>query len=197
MHINRTDDTKTRIMKSTIMLFNRYGILVPMSKISDMAGVAEGTPFKHFKTKDELLLATYRYARASSNALSDRMDVNEPVTEILIKSILRTIFRWATQFPDEHEYVEKYEDTVCFDSFSDEFKTLYVGIVDELNMWDRIKADVRTDMPKEIISRIISVQCGVFVRYMRHNEMKPGVAETDALIEASVDSIWRSIEAVF
>jgi AcrR family transcriptional regulator len=196
MIILQTDDTRTRVIKSTILLFNQYGPMVPMSQISDMAGVAAGTPFKHFKTKEELLLKAYFYARKSAFKVVKGDPRLEPTTETMLKTIMRGIINWAALMPDEHEYVEKYEDSVCYNYFSPAFKKLYEGIVEELDIWDRIKDDVRQDIPKEIISRIISVQCSVFIRYMSYHNMQIDDENTKALIEASTDSIWRSIARV-
>lgn len=194
MDILQTDDTRTRVLKSAILLFNQYGPMVPVSKISETAGVAAGTPFKHFKTKEELLLAAYHYARLSVFRVVKEDPRNEPTTERLIKAIIRGVIRWAALMPDEHEYVEKYEDSVCYNYFSPAFHDLYEGIVEELGIWERIREDVRPDIPKEIISRIISVQCSVFIRYMSYHNLKPDTPQSDALIESSTDSIWRSIE---
>lgn len=196
MKINAADDTRTRIIKSTIILFNKYGPMVPMSKISEMAGIAAGTPFKHFKAKEELLLAAYRYAREKSYEIINEDPRTKSTTQELIKTIIRYIIRWATLMPDEHEYVIKYENYACFNYYAPEFRNLYEGIVEELDIWDRIKHDVRQDLNAEIISRIISVQCSVFILYMSFHKMQPDTPQLDALIEASADSIWNSIKRV-
>jgi len=194
MIICASDDTKTRIMKSTILLFNKYGPMVSMSKISEGAGVAAGTPFKYFSTKDELLWATYYYARTSVEGTKRENPLAQTTTEDMIKAIVTDILRWAAICPEEHEYVEKYEDSVCYDYFSEDFSKLYEGIVDELKIWDRMKDDVRKDIPMEVISRIISVHCSVFARYMSHRGMDIDTPETTALMRASADSIWNSIK---
>ena len=193
MDILAGDSTRERLLKSTILLFNQYGVMVPMAKISERAGVAAGTPFKHFKTKDELLLAAYFYARKSVYRVVKDDPRDEPSTEGLIKAIIRGIIRWASLMPDEHEYVEKYEDAICYNYFSPCFHSLYEGIVEELSIWPRIRDDVREDLPPEVISRMISVQCSVFIRYMSHHKARLSEPDTDALIAASADSIWQSI----
>lgn len=196
MNIETFDDTKTRIVKSTIKLFNQYGPMVPMSKISESAGVATGTPYKHYKTKEALLLDAYRYARNTVFQVEMGDPLSQPTTEGLIKTIIRHIIRWAALMPAEHEYVEKYEDAVCYNYFSKEFDVLYEGIVEELGIWERIKADVRQDLPQKVISRIVSVQCSVFIRYMSYHKMQLNTPEMDAFLAASADSIWRSIARV-
>lgn len=189
----RSLSTREKILKSTILLFNQYGVMVPMAKISEHAGVAAGTPFKHFKTKEELLLAAYHHARNSAYLVLEGDPRQEPTTELMIKAIIRGIIRWASLMPTEHEYVEKYEDAVCYNYFSPSFHSLYEGIVEELDIWERMKDDVRSDIPPEVISRIISVQCSVFIRFMSCHQMRSDAPDTKALIEASADSIWRSI----
>lgn len=90
--------------------------------------------------------------------------------------------------------MEKYEDSVCYNYFSEEFSKLYVGVIRELHLWERIRNDVREDIPEVVISRIISVHCSVFSRYMSNFTMDLDAPETKALMEASADSIWNSIK---
>ena len=58
--------TRQKIIRCTILLFNQLGPMVPMSKISEAAGVAAGTPFRYFSTKEELLAAAYREAHENT-----------------------------------------------------------------------------------------------------------------------------------
>lgn len=194
MTILPTDDTKTRIMKSTILLFNQYGPLAPMAKISARAGVAGGTPFRYFDSKEDLLLATYHYARTSVEKTKVQNPLSQTTAEGIIKAIVLDILRWSVLCPDEHQYVEKYEDSVCYDYFSKTFSKLYVGIIEEMALWERIKHDVRADIPEAVISRIISVHCSVFSRFMNHGAMDLESPEGKALMAASADSIWNSIK---
>ncbi|ADK80361.1 TetR/AcrR family transcriptional regulator [Sediminispirochaeta smaragdinae] len=194
MIIMPTDDTKTRIMKSTILLFNEFGPMAPMSKISERAGVAGGTPYKYFKTKEMLLLETYYYARNSIEKINRNDPLAQTSAEGIIKVIILDILRWSALYSDEHQYVEKYEDSVCYNYFSEEFSKLYVGVIRELHLWERIRNDVREDIPEVVISRIISVHCSVFSRYMSNFTMDLDAPETKALMEASADSIWNSIK---
>ena len=62
--------TRQKIIRCTILLFNQLGPMVPMSKISEAAGVAAGTPFRYFSTKEELLAAAYREAHEKAGTES-------------------------------------------------------------------------------------------------------------------------------
>lgn len=193
MQINSSDDTRTKLLKSAILMFNQYGPMVPISKISDRAGVAAGTPFKHFKTKEELLRAAYDYAHGTVSPFKQENPETLGTAEEIVKSIVRTIIRWATRMPDEHEYLKKYEQAACYDYYSEPFDDLYPGILFELDIWPRIQGDLRADIPMEVVNRMISMNCDVFIRYAGHRRMQLATPELDALVEAAADSVWNSV----
>ncbi len=191
------NNTRDEIIRCTILLFNQYGPMVPMSKISEAAGVAAGTPFRYFSTKEELLEAAYREAFENTLRCSPEENLEGLDAEHTIKRIVYTIMKWAAICPQEMEYMRKYEDTVCYDCFSEKFsQTLYVGIIEALNLWPRIKDVVRSDLPKELINRLISFNCSVYARYIAHLKLSVSDPEFERLAQASADSIWNSIRAL-
>lgn len=187
------EETRTRIIQATMRLFNQYGPMVPMAKISQAAGVGAGTPFKYFKTKDELLQATYHYARESAYLVNRESPADQPDAEGIVKAIIRGILRWSALCPQELQYVRKYEDMACYDCFSPEFSRLYVGIIQELDIWDRIRDQVRPDMPKELVSRLISINCAVFSRYALHMAITADSPQFSAFLDTCASSLWNSI----
>jgi len=57
----RSEDKRNAILEAATRLFAEGGLTAaPTSEISKQAGVAEGTLFTYFKTKDELINALYR-----------------------------------------------------------------------------------------------------------------------------------------
>ena len=56
----RSDDKRNAILLAATRVFAERGLGAPTSAISSAAGVAEGTLFIYFGTKDELLNALYR-----------------------------------------------------------------------------------------------------------------------------------------
>lgn len=60
----KSNDKKKSILKAAVDLFAERGIAhAPTSAISSAAGVAEGTLFTYFKTKDDLINELYRELR--------------------------------------------------------------------------------------------------------------------------------------
>src|ERR1700726_4203203 len=57
----RSEDKRNAILDAATRLFAERGLTAaPTSAISKLAGVAEGTLFTYFKTKDDLINALYR-----------------------------------------------------------------------------------------------------------------------------------------
>jgi AcrR family transcriptional regulator len=62
-------EVRERLYSEALSLFRRDGYdAVPVSAICDAAGVAKGTFFNHFATKDHVLLEWYERLNASANA---------------------------------------------------------------------------------------------------------------------------------
>jgi AcrR family transcriptional regulator len=56
----KSEDKRNAILNAATRLFAERGLATPTSEISKRAGVAEGTLFKYFETKDELINHLYR-----------------------------------------------------------------------------------------------------------------------------------------
>ena len=57
----KSEDKRNAILAAATRVFAERGLTAaPTSEISKEAGVAEGTPFTYFKTKDDLMNALYR-----------------------------------------------------------------------------------------------------------------------------------------
>lgn len=189
--------TRDEIIRCTILLFNQYGPMVPMSKISEAAGVAAGTPFRYFSTKEELLEQAYKEAFANTIRCSPEENLEGLDAEHTVKRIVYTIMKWAAICPQEMEYMRKYEDMICYDCFSEKFsQTLYEGIIEQKNLWPLLQEVVRPDLPKELINRLISFNCSVYARYIAHLGLSADDPAFEQLALASADSIWNSICAL-
>ena len=57
--------TREKLMRTAMNIVARDGFMAATTAhIADKAGFAEGTLYRHFKSKDELLIATYRQLKA-------------------------------------------------------------------------------------------------------------------------------------
>lgn len=187
-------NTRSEIIRCTILLFNQFGPMVPMSKISEAAGVAAGTPFRYFSTKEELLAAAYKEAHENTLRCTPQESIEGMDAEQAVKSIVHTIMKWSVLCPQDLEYMRKYEDMICYDCFSEKFsKALYEGIIEDMKLWPLIEKAVRPDLPRELLNRLISINCSVYARYVTHLGLTVEDPRFLHLADATADSIWNSI----
>ncbi|GAB3320814.1 TetR/AcrR family transcriptional regulator [Larkinella ripae] len=88
-------DKPEKILATALKLFVEYGFHgTPTSRIASEAGVANGTLFHYFKTKDELVVALYMSIKDELNRfLADKM--GESATP---KEKFRTLFRYTVEW---------------------------------------------------------------------------------------------------
>ena len=81
--VNGTSDKHQRILDAAIEVIAEHGFFHSrVAEIADRAGVADGTVYLYFKTKDELLMAAidsafHRFIRRAEAALSELTDPRE------------------------------------------------------------------------------------------------------------------------
>src|SRR3981081_923318 len=56
----KSEDKRNAILSAATQVFAERGLGAPTAAITSAAGIAEGSLFTHFKTKDELINAMYR-----------------------------------------------------------------------------------------------------------------------------------------
>src|SRR6202008_470369 len=83
----KSDDKREAILAAATQVFAERGLAAPTSAISKAAGVAEGTLFTYFSTKDDLVNALYReiklkLAGALMSGFARRKDVRSKLRHI-------------------------------------------------------------------------------------------------------------------
>lgn len=78
----RSEDKQLALLEATSEIVAAQGLGAPTALIARRAGVAEGTLFRYFPTKDALLNATYLHlSHASANAAKCALDSSAPLRE--------------------------------------------------------------------------------------------------------------------
>lgn len=99
----KSEDKRNALLDSALRVFAEQGLGAPTSKIAKGAGVAEGTLFNYFETKDELLNQLYLELKAQ---LRDIMLPGYPRDKDL-KSRLRhawhTYVGWGVENPEKRK----------------------------------------------------------------------------------------------
>ncbi len=91
------------LLEAAIAVFAQRGLEAPTSAVSKAAGVAEGTLFAYFATKDELLNQLYRHVkRELGDAMMSDFPRRKSVRERL-HHVWDRFVQWGVGHPDEHQ----------------------------------------------------------------------------------------------
>jgi AcrR family transcriptional regulator len=102
-------DKKDAIIRASLKLFTAKGFDgTPTALISQEAGVATGTLFRYFPTKESLINGTYSVAKDSmARAMIAGLE-DEGTLEGKMRRIWRNTIRWGLQNPEELLFLEQY-----------------------------------------------------------------------------------------
>lgn len=102
----RSEDKRHSILVAATRLFAAEGLSAPTSRIAKSAGVAEGTVFVYFASKDELLNQLYLELkgrlRASASVEAAKGDTREKLWQAW-----QTYVSWSLKHPEEHRVLAK------------------------------------------------------------------------------------------
>ncbi len=106
-------DKKEKIINTAIKLFVAQGFEnTPTSQISKEAGVATGTMFHHFKTKEDLINASYIFAKRSMlEAVTKDFSDDDPVREST-KKIWCSLLKWGVKNKLLSDFIQKFYNSV-------------------------------------------------------------------------------------
>lgn len=102
-------DKQKKILESALQLFVQYGFHgTPTSKIASNAGVAAGTLFHYFKTKDELVVNLYNRIKGELNTyVYSQIDKNDTV-EAKFRTLFNHTLYWALKNNQEFYFIQQF-----------------------------------------------------------------------------------------
>jgi AcrR family transcriptional regulator len=153
----KSADKRNAILAAATRLFAERGLTAaPTSEISKEAGVAEGTLFTYFKTKDELINALYREIKLE---LADAMMSDFPRRKH-VRTRLRHVWDryviWGIAHPQQRKVLGQLQvsevlTTKSRDAGSAPFVEFQIMIRDAIE-----QQVLRADLPIELISRMVA-----------------------------------------
>lgn len=132
------DDTKTRIITAAIKAVRQYGLEgVRIQNVSELAGISSGAIYRHFDSKDQLLVECFTYVDKQAASIFEHLKFNPLVmlTDPMgaVKSLWLPYFRFWTSHPDETVFYHRFRDSTFFPKYDKSrdvtyFKT-FIGMV--------------------------------------------------------------------
>lgn len=109
----KSSEKENRIIMTALDLFIKQGLdHTSTAQIAREAGIATGTLFTYFKTKEELIDAVYSYSLNSViEATKDAVDINASSYDFIKKGSMSYIL-WALENKKEFYYIDLYNSSV-------------------------------------------------------------------------------------
>ncbi|HEY6269942.1 MAG TPA: TetR/AcrR family transcriptional regulator [Candidatus Acidoferrum sp.] len=153
----KSEDKRNAILDAATRLFAERGLTAaPTSEISKQAGVAEGTLFTYFKTKDDLINALYREIKLE---LADAMMSDFPRKKN-VRTRLRHVWdryvNWGIANPKQRKVLAQLQVSEALTKESrDAGSAPFVEF--QIMIRDAIEQRVfRNDLPVELISKSLA-----------------------------------------
>lgn len=93
-------DKRERILEAASVLIVQNGLQCPMAKIAEQAGVAAGTIYLYFKSKDEMILGVYERLRDAAAAALIRAHEPDMPHEARIRAYIDDYITFIWSDPD-------------------------------------------------------------------------------------------------
>jgi AcrR family transcriptional regulator len=103
----KSDDKRNAILSAASQVFAERGLGAPTAAITSAAGIAEGSLFTYFKTKDELINALYRELKLE---LADSMMSGFPRKQGVrhrLEHVWNGYVKWGVANPDQQKVLKQ------------------------------------------------------------------------------------------
>src|SRR6266566_9908297 len=98
----KSEDKRNSILSAATEVFAERGLAAPTAAITAVAGVAEGTLFTYFRTKDELVNALYREIKLEvADAMMSGFPRKKSVRDRL-QHVWNQYLAWGVENPLQH-----------------------------------------------------------------------------------------------
>jgi len=181
-------DKKEAIINAALKLFVDNGFHgTATSKIAQEAGVANGTLFQYFKTKDDLVIALYIHIKDEladyiTKNTADTKDIKEEMKSQILSSLFwaldnQTKFHFIQQFHTS-PYIGQVEQDVINKQVEPHLTLIQKGI----------KQGIIKPLPVDLIYSLISNQ--IFGLYQYVTLKKLSKAKQHETIETTYEMLW-------
>jgi len=148
-------DKEQEILAAALKLFVEFGFHgTPTSKIAKEAGVANGTLFHYFKTKEDLIVAIYNRTKEKLNAYLAEQQNDEETLESRMKSIYSASLEWGLENQPQFHFIQQFHFSPHAAKVSEEDREkqtrLHAGL-----MRQAMENDIFKPLPSALIGSIL------------------------------------------
>jgi AcrR family transcriptional regulator len=183
----KSEDKRNSLLLAAIEVFAERGLAAPTAAITAVAGVAEGTLFTYFKTKDELVNALYREIKLE---LADAMMSGFPRRASVrhrLQHVWNRYVEWGAGNEKQHKVLRQ---MMVWDGLTEESKAAgsapFVEI--ETMAQDAVTQRLVKDLPQAFVGAAMSALADTAIDFARQD---PKRAEEYRV--AGFEMLWAGI----
>jgi AcrR family transcriptional regulator len=183
----KSEDKRNAILSAATTVFAERGLGAATAAISHAAGVAEGTLFTYFKTKDELVNALYREIKLE---LADAMMSDFPRRASVrdrFQHVWDRYVHWGITNPVQHKALQQ---IMVWDGLTEESRR--AGITPFLEIEKVAQAAVAEhvflDRPLDFIAAAMNALAETTIEFMRRSP-----AAADTYRASGFEMLWAAI----
>lgn len=184
----KSEDKRNAILSAAVRLFAERGLAAtPTSAISKEAGVAEGSLFTYFATKDDLVNALYCEIKLElADALMSGFPRKKSV-RAKMQHIWDCFVNWGVSNPKEHEVLAQLEVSGKLTHESKEAGYAPFAEIQEMAQ-EAIAQRILQDIPQEFVSATLRALAETTMEFMIANP-----ATADAYRKSGFEMFWAGI----
>lgn len=185
-------DKRREILASALKLFVEYGFHgTPTSKIAGEAGVANGTLFHYYKTKEDLVIVLYNDIKNElNNYVTSKVSCNASFDTKVKMMFIHSLY-WALNNRDKFYYIHQFHFTPHFAKISPETinqqSMCHIRLIEE-----GIKSKKLRPLSVEFLLEVISSHVFGIYQYLTNGDFSD--AEQKKVIEDAYEMLWDMIK---
>lgn len=184
-------DKRELIINAALKLFVDHGFHgTATSKIAQEAGVANGTLFQYFKTKDELIVSLYiHFKEELSGYIARNTAENKGIKEKIKTQILSSLF-WALDHPTKFRFIQQFQTSPYISQVGQE--EINKQIEPHLQLIQTaIKQGIIKPIPVDLVYALMINQ--VFGLYQFISSKKLSKTKQQETIETTFEMLWNML----
>lgn len=183
----KSENKREAILSAAMQVFGKHGLAAPTAAISKAAGVAEGTLFTYFHTKDDLINALYReiklrLADALMSGFARKKDVRSK-----LQHIWDSYVNWGVTNPDQRKVLAQLQVS---GKLTEESRAVGYAPFAEIEVMarDAVARGLVRDVPIEFIAATMDALAGTTMEFMARNPSRATKFRT-----VGFDVFWNGI----
>ncbi len=184
-------DKKEDILKTALDLFVKSGFhATPTSKIAKEAGVANGTLFHYFKTKEELIIALYTEHQNCFTAFVHNNTISDESLKHMFQSFFISSINWINDNKSAFQFMQQFTQSPFHQFISKEYTNKQDSMLVEL-LQKGIEEEILKKLPLELLRTLINSHIIGINSYLSTQDMS--IEHSNMIIHQSFSLLWDMI----